>query len=62
MELALGVLRWAPETFRRSTPHELFAGLEGYNISHGGESHREKVKKQKEFQKFYEAVKATDGH
>ena len=29
MALALGVLRWPPDTFWRATPRELFAALRG---------------------------------
>lgn len=35
MQIGLGVLRWRPGAFWQATPHELIAGLEGYQLSHG---------------------------
>lgn len=35
MQIALGVLMWTPDAFWRSTPHEVMAGLEGYQLSQG---------------------------
>jgi hypothetical protein len=56
MEIALGILRWTPDVFRKATPHEVFTGLEGYLNSRGGEGPRLRAKKQASFKKLYEAV------
>ena len=36
MRVALGALGWSPDTFWRSTPHELFAAVDGSNMAQGG--------------------------
>lgn len=35
MEVALGVLKWSPGEFWRSTPHELAAAQSGFQKSNG---------------------------
>lgn len=36
MKLALGVLRWTPDTFWRSTFSEFFSAVNGYSEARGG--------------------------
>ena len=36
MRSTLGALRWSPQEFWSSTPYDLFAAVDGFNIARGG--------------------------
>lgn len=40
MAWGMGVLRWPPDVFWHSTPHEVLAGIDGFAISRGGNNKR----------------------
>jgi len=35
MQIGMGILEWEPDAFWRSTPHDLFAGLDGWMEKNG---------------------------
>ena len=55
MRLALGMLKWDPNVFWKSTPHELVAALEGSQGEFG-----QTKRKADSFQRLYKAVKEAD--
>lgn len=42
MEIGTGVLEWAPDVFWASTPHDLFAAIDGWNEKNGGNKDKSK--------------------
>ena len=55
MRLALGVLKWSPQVFWQSTPHELVAASEGSQGEFGQTKRKETA-----FQELFKAVKEAD--
>ncbi|TAN64266.1 MAG: phage tail assembly chaperone [Magnetospirillum sp.] len=62
MGIACGVLGWPPPVFWSSTPHELFAAIEGYQAANRSPDETDDVEISTATQALYAALKQQEDH